>query len=64
MAYYQKEYKQARKDFEILLGKFDDVFYGLNIRVAKARLLYEIDDSELDFAKLRPGIYQITGDII
>ena len=49
MAYYQKEYKQARKDFEILLGKFDDVFYGLNIRVAKARLLYEIDDSELDF---------------
>ncbi|MEO0470555.1 MAG: hypothetical protein AAF206_13095, partial [Bacteroidota bacterium] len=39
--YFQQSYKQANHEFEQLLTRFDDVFYGLDIRVAKARLLYE-----------------------
>ena len=46
--YHQKKYKLAREYFEQLLSEFDDVFYGIDVRVAKARLLYETEDSELE----------------
>lgn len=48
LAYYKKEHTTARKKFNGLLQKFDDVFYGLDARVLLARALYEMGDSALE----------------
>lgn len=49
MYYFQQQYREARKAFEQLLARFDDVYFGLDIRIVKARLLYELNDSELEY---------------
>lgn len=48
LAFYQKEHITARKKFNSLLNKFDDVFYGLDARVLLACALYELGDSALE----------------